>query len=78
MRITVHLPESLEKDIKTVSQNEKTSVSSLVTKAVNFYLKEKHKKEKINMFLDLINKNIVSDDAEEEIEKERIDCDSRF
>ena len=78
MRITVHLPESLERDIKAISQNEKTSMSSLVAKAVTFYLQEKYKKEKINMFLDLIDKKIISDDAENEMEKGRIDCGSRF
>ena len=45
MRITVHIPDGLEKEIKKASKNENTSVSSLIAKATESYLKEKGKRE---------------------------------
>lgn len=78
MRITVHIPQTLEKDIKVAVQNDKISVSSFVAKALEYYIQEKRKKKNINIFLGLIDKNIVSINAEAELEKGRANCDNRF
>lgn len=43
MRITVHIPDSLENDIKRTSKNEGKSVSSLIAEATEYYLKKKGK-----------------------------------
>lgn len=41
MRVTVNIPDKLEKEIKKASKDEGRSVSSLISKATEFYPKEK-------------------------------------
>lgn len=71
MRITVHIPDSLEKEIKKASKNENTSVSSLIAKATESYLKEKRKKRLGKRVLELIGKVKIAPDAIEELHSER-------
>src|SRR3989304_4514684 len=71
MRITVHIPDSLEKDIKRTSKNEGKSVSSLIAEATEFYLKEKKKKEIGKKVLEIAGKVKVAPDALEELHSER-------
>lgn len=71
MRITVHIPDSLEKEIKKASKNENTSVSSLIAKATESYLKEKRKKRIGKRVLELIGKGKIAPDAIEELHSER-------
>lgn len=71
MRITVHIPDSLEKEIKKVSKNENTSVSSLIAKATESYLKEKRKRKIGKKVLELVGKVKIAPDAIEEIHSER-------
>ena len=44
MRLTVHFPDLLEREIKAAAKKEKKSISSFVAEAVNFYIKEARKK----------------------------------
>ena len=71
MRITVHIADSLEKEIKKASKNEHTSVSSLIAKATESYLKENRKKRIGTRALELIGKAKVAADALEELHSER-------
>ena len=71
MRITVHIADSLEKEIKKASKNENTSVSSLIAKATESYLKEKRGKRIGRRVLELIGKVKIAPDAIEELHAER-------
>ena len=71
MRITVHIPDSLENDIKRTSKNEGKSVSSLIAEATEYYLKEKKKKETGKRVLEIAGKVKVASDTLEELHSER-------
>ncbi|MFH1436002.1 MAG: ribbon-helix-helix protein, CopG family [Pseudomonadota bacterium] len=71
MRLTLHIPVDLEKEIKKAARNEKRSVSSLVTEAAAYYLKEKRKRKLGKKVLELAGKTRVADDILEELQKER-------
>lgn len=71
MRVTVHIPDSLEKEVKKASKNEKRSVSSIIAEATEFYLKEKKRRHTGKKVLELVGKIKVSSDALEELHSER-------
>jgi antitoxin VapB len=71
VRITVHIPDSLENDIKKASKNEGKSVSSLIAEATEYYLKEKKKKEIGKRVLEIAGKVKVATDTLEELHSER-------
>lgn len=71
MRITVHIPDSLENDIKKTSKNEGKSVSSLIAEATEYYLKEKKKKQIGKRILEIAGKVKVASDTLEELHSER-------
>ncbi|ODS33591.1 MAG: hypothetical protein SCARUB_01254 [Candidatus Scalindua rubra] len=71
MRVTVHIPDKLEKEIKKASKNESRSVSSLISEATEFYLKEKRKKKIGKKVLELAGKVKVAPDALEELHSGR-------
>lgn len=71
MRITVHIPDTLEKEVKRASKNENRSVSSLIAEATEFYLKERKRKQTGKKVLELAGKIRVSPDALDELHSER-------
>tara|TARA_Y100000031_G_C8209819_1_gene380364 strand:- start:1102 stop:1335 length:234 start_codon:yes stop_codon:yes gene_type:complete len=71
MRITVHIPDRLEREVKRASKNENRSVSSLIAEATEFYLKERKRKQTEKKVLELAGKIKVSPDALEELHFER-------
>ena len=71
MRITVHIPDSLEKEIKLSAQSEKKSVSSLVAEAVQYYIRDAKRKKQGKKILDLIGKAKLSPDILLELESMR-------
>lgn len=71
MRITVHIPDSLDKEIKKASKNENRSVSSLIAEATEFYLKEKRRRQTGQKVLNLAGKIKIASDALEELHSER-------
>ena len=71
MRITVHIPDRLEKEIKTTAKSKKRSVSSLVAEAVQFYIRDTKRKTQGKKVLELIGKAKISPDILEELERER-------
>ena len=44
MRVTIHLPDILETEIKQFAEHEHKSVSALLTEAAQFYLREQRKR----------------------------------
>ncbi|MGO9568260.1 MAG: hypothetical protein ACLP5H_12035 [Desulfomonilaceae bacterium] len=73
MRITVHIPDKLGPRLKQTAQNEGISLSALTAEALEYYLKQKRKKEAGNRLLKLIQPGSVTADAWEELEKGRTD-----
>ena len=71
MRITVHLPDTLEKEMRTTAQNEKKSISSLVAEAVQYYVRDIKRKKQGKNVLKLIGKATISPDILDELESER-------
>lgn len=71
MRITVHLKDSTDRNLRTLAGNEHRSVSSLVTEAVDYYIRYKQREEQGARMLDLIGKTKVSKDAYQEIDSGR-------
>ena len=71
MRITVHIPDKLENDIKTTAKGKKKSVSSLVAEAVQLYIRDIKRKQQGNNVLKLIGKAKLSPDILEELGSER-------
>ena len=71
MRLTIHIPDTLEKEIKLSAQSEKKSVSSLVAEAVQYYIHDTKRKKQGKKILDLIGKAKLSPDILLELESER-------
>jgi len=71
MRITVHLKDSTDQDLRTLAGNEHRSVSSLVTEAVDYYIRHKRREKQGSRMLDLIGKTKVSKDAYPEVDSGR-------
>jgi metal-responsive CopG/Arc/MetJ family transcriptional regulator len=63
MRVTVHLKEILNEEIKRLAANEHKSVSMLIGESVEFYIKEKKRKELGNKVLELAGKVKVDSEA---------------
>lgn len=63
MRVTVHIKESLNEEIKRLAANEHKSVSMLVGESVEFFIKEKKRRTIGNKVLKLAGKVKVDSDA---------------
>jgi hypothetical protein len=63
MRVTVHIKNTLNEEIKRLAVNEHKSVSLLISESVEFYIKEKKRREHGNRVLDLVGKTKVNADA---------------
>ena len=77
MRITTHLPDPIARDAKTMAENEKKSVSSIIAEAVTYYITEKKRKKLGRRVLDLAGKVRISPDVYKELEKGRLESDDR-
>jgi len=73
MRVTVHIPDSLGPSLKQAAKTEGLSVSALTARALEFYLKQKKRREAGLRLLDLISPDAVSLDAWAELERGRAD-----
>ena len=73
MRITTHLPDPIARDAKTMAENEKKSVSSIIAEAVTYYITEKKRKKLGRRVLDLAGKVRISPDVYKELEKGRLE-----
>jgi hypothetical protein len=75
MRLTVHIPDKTEKDLKAYANNEHKSLSSIVADCIDFYIRENKKKTAIQNIKDMIGKVKIRKDALKEIDNLRLDHD---
>jgi hypothetical protein len=75
MRLTVHIPDKTERDLKTYANNEHKSLSSIVADSIDFYIRENKKKAAIQSIRGMIGKVRISKDALKEIDAMRLDHD---
>ena len=78
MRITANIPDNIGRVVKTFADNEKKSVSSVITEAVQNYILLKKKKESGMKVLGLIGKARISKDVHKDIEAMRADSHDRY
>lgn len=78
MRITANIPDNIGIVVKTFADNEKKSVSSVITDAVQNYILSKKKKESELKVLGLIGKARISKDVHKDIETMRADSHDRY
>jgi metal-responsive CopG/Arc/MetJ family transcriptional regulator len=78
MRITANIPDNIGRVVKTFADNEKKSVSSVITDAVRNYILLKKKKESGMKVLGLIGKAHVSKDIHKDIETIRTESHDRY
>jgi metal-responsive CopG/Arc/MetJ family transcriptional regulator len=77
MRITTHIPDHIARDAKTMAENEKKSVSSIVAEAVTYYIAEKKRKKLGRKVLEIAGKVRISPEVYRELERGRLDSDDR-
>ncbi len=75
MRITVHIPDEMGKEIQRVATNERKSVSSVVAQSIEFFIKERKRGQLGKKILKLVGKTSVSPDALEHLHLGREDLD---
>ena len=75
MRVTVHIKDALNKEIKRLAANEHKSLSLLISESVEFYIKEKKRRELGNKVLDLVGKRKVNADTLRYLDEGRLEHD---
>jgi antitoxin VapB len=75
MRVTVHIPERVNKEIKRTAEKERKSVSSFIAEAVQYYIRERKRREIGLRVLDLAGKVRISGDALRHLEEGRDEHD---
>lgn len=75
MRITVHIPDEIGKEIQRVASNDKRSLSSVVAQSIEFFIKERKRKQLGNRVLELAGNTRLSPDALEHLHLGREDLD---
>jgi len=75
MRVTVTMNENLVDEVKRLAVNEKKSVSSFISEAVEYYIREKKKKEAGEELLRFSGNAFVDENALSELEKGRAEND---
>jgi metal-responsive CopG/Arc/MetJ family transcriptional regulator len=73
MRVTVHLQDSLAVRLKETARDDRLSVSSLVSSAVEHYLHERRRRALGNRILALAGKVRVAPDALASLDEGRAD-----
>ena len=77
MRITANIPDNMGRVVKTFADNEKKSVSSVITEALQSYIVSKRRQESGKKVLDLIGKARISRDIHQDIENMRLESHDR-
>ena len=75
MRVTVHIPESVNNEIRRAAEKEKKSVSSFIAEAAKYYIREKRNRERGLKVLALAGKAKISSDALRYLEEGREEHD---
>ena len=75
MRVTVHIKDSLNDDIKRIAGNEHKSVSSLVSESLEYYINEKKRRKDGLDLLELAGKAYVSEDFVKALDEGRDEDD---
>jgi metal-responsive CopG/Arc/MetJ family transcriptional regulator len=75
MRITVHVPEKIGKEVQRLAENGKQSVSSVVAQSIEFFIDEKRRRQLGERVLKLAGKTNVADDIFDELHRGRVDHD---
>jgi hypothetical protein len=75
MRLTVHIPNNTEKDLRTYAANQHKSLSSIVADSIDFYIKETKKRAAMQSIKGMIGKVRISKDALKDIHAMRVDHD---
>jgi len=78
MRITANVPDNVGKYVKAFANNERKSVSSVITDAVQNYILSKKRNESGMKVLALIGKARISKDVHKDIESMRADSNDRY
>ena len=78
MRITANVPDDVGKYVKAFANNERKSVSSVITDAVQNYILSKKRNESGMKVLGLIGKARVSKDVHKDIEAMRKNSNDRY
>jgi len=73
MRVTVHLPDKLAKEIKALAADEGVSVSRFIARSLEHYITENRKKKHAKKILEMVGKVHVSDEALQLLEEGRVD-----
>lgn len=63
MRMTISVPDSLEKEIREIASQQKTSMSSFIVKLLSEKIEEKRRKELGHKLLDIKGNDLVAHDA---------------
>ena len=77
MRITANIPDNMGRVVKTFADNEKKSVSAVITEAVQSYIVAKRKQESGKKVLDLIGKARISKAIHKDIANMRLELHDR-
>ncbi len=77
MRVTIHIPDDLVKDVKAAASENNKSVSSLIAEATRSYIQAEKRRIHGNKILDIIKTAKVTPGALDELDRER-DWDDRI
>lgn len=77
MRITTHIPDPIARDAKIMAENEKKSVSSIISEALTYYITEKRKKRLGRKVLEIAGKARISPEVHKELQRGRRDSNDR-
>jgi hypothetical protein len=75
MRLTIHIPESTEKNLKTYAANHHKSVSSIVAESIDFYIQQQKKARAVQAVRDMIGTVKVKREALDDLHTAREDND---
>ncbi len=76
MRLTVHIPETTERNLKSYAANHHKSVSSIVAESIDFYIQQEKKSRAFQNVRGMIGKVKVSKEALRDLHTAR-DTDDR-
>lgn len=71
MRLTVHIPESTEKNLKSYAANHHKSVSSIVAESIDFYIQQQKKARAVQTVRDMIGMINVKKEALDDLHAAR-------
>jgi metal-responsive CopG/Arc/MetJ family transcriptional regulator len=77
MRVTVHIPDKLSREVKTLAENQRQSVSSLTAEALSFYIHSCRRKALARRVLSLSGTGVVTGDALDDLDRMREEKDDR-